>query len=401
MKAITAAVAARLPLAGGTLSGAINESAPVTLPSAATVNIGAATANTINITGTTTITAFDTIAAGARRTLRFSGALTLTYDAAKLILPRAANITTVAGDVAEFVSLGSGNWACIGYERATASVSRIDIAAAASGSNSDITGFTQPVTVPTASPTDTSAVAANMAAARSMLAAFGVGTVNGAGASDASAVTQGGMYGLASGATNNPTGTPSSLLHVPFNNGGALQLCASLTSNQRMLWRTQASGTFSAWQEVARLQSPTFTDVINVISSTGNAGMRFGRQNGSASTPYFDFISGGANIGYDFRLIAKGGSPSNTTVGTGQLSMLGAALNIGTETQNNNDRLTVSGSASVTGPFKVGQYTLSTLPSASANSGYEIDVTDAAGGTKRCRSDGTNWKILNTTTTVS
>ena len=53
------------------------------------------------------------------------------------------------------------------------------------------------------------------------------------------------------------------------------------------------------------------------------------------------------------------------------------------------------------GPVKCGQYTLSTLPSASTYSGYEIDVTDATGGPKRCRSNGSVWQILNTTTTVS
>lgn len=53
------------------------------------------------------------------------------------------------------------------------------------------------------------------------------------------------------------------------------------------------------------------------------------------------------------------------------------------------------------GPIRPGQYTLSTLPSAAAYNGYEIDVTNAAGGPKRCRSNGSVWQILNTTTTVS
>lgn len=57
--------------------------------------------------------------------------------------------------------------------------------------------------------------------------------------------------------------------------------------------------------------------------------------------------------------------------------------------------------ATYTGPVRCGQYTLATLPSASVYSGYEIDVTDATGGPKRCRSNGTVWQILNTTTTVS
>ncbi len=104
---------------GGTLSGALNEAPAVTLASAATVNIGAAAANTINVTGTTTITAFDSIAASAIRRVIFGGILTLTHNATSLILPTAASITTAADDVAEFVSLGSGNWRCTGYERAS------------------------------------------------------------------------------------------------------------------------------------------------------------------------------------------------------------------------------------------------------------------------------------------
>lgn len=108
-----------LPLSGGTMTGALNGAAPVTLASAATVNIGAAAANQITITGTTTITAFDTIAAGAERTLTFSGALTLTHNAASLILTGAANITTAAGDIATFVSLGAGKWRCESYTMAS------------------------------------------------------------------------------------------------------------------------------------------------------------------------------------------------------------------------------------------------------------------------------------------
>ena len=104
--------------AGDTLIGALNEAHIATLASAATVAIGAATANTITITGTTTITAFDTIAAGAVRRLVFAGALTLTHNATSLILPSGASITTAAGDVAEFVSLGSGNWRCFNYMKA-------------------------------------------------------------------------------------------------------------------------------------------------------------------------------------------------------------------------------------------------------------------------------------------
>jgi hypothetical protein len=103
---------------GGTLTSALNEAPPVTIASAATVNIGAAAANTVIVSGTTTITAIDAIAAGAIRRVRFLGALTLTHNATSLILPAAANIATAAGDVATMESLGSGNWRCVGYARA-------------------------------------------------------------------------------------------------------------------------------------------------------------------------------------------------------------------------------------------------------------------------------------------
>lgn len=104
---------------GGTLTSALNYAPTVTIASSTTPAIGAAAGNYISITGTTTITGFDTIAAGATRILAFAGILTLTHNGTSLILPTAANITTAAGDVAEFVSLGSGNWRCTNYERAS------------------------------------------------------------------------------------------------------------------------------------------------------------------------------------------------------------------------------------------------------------------------------------------
>jgi hypothetical protein len=87
------------------------------IASATTTDIGAATGVFVHITGTTTITGLGTVAAGAMRWVRFSGALTLTHNATSLILPSAANIITAADDSALFVSEGSGNWVCLGYWR--------------------------------------------------------------------------------------------------------------------------------------------------------------------------------------------------------------------------------------------------------------------------------------------
>lgn len=88
------------------------------IASASTTAIGGNTdGNYLHITGTTTITSFGTVAAGISRTVVFDGILTLT-NSASLILPGGANITTAAGDVAEFVSEGGGIWRCSVYAKA-------------------------------------------------------------------------------------------------------------------------------------------------------------------------------------------------------------------------------------------------------------------------------------------
>lgn len=92
------------------------------IASAATTSIGTTAAgDTVHITGTTTITSFgtSTSANGLLRIVVFDGALTLTHNATSLILPTGANITTSAGDSAEFVceNTALGYWRCTGYQR--------------------------------------------------------------------------------------------------------------------------------------------------------------------------------------------------------------------------------------------------------------------------------------------
>lgn len=98
------------PVGGGT----------ATLASAATVDLGAAAASAVTISGTTTITSLGTSApVGTAKFIRFSGALTLTHNATSLILPTGASITTTAGDQAIAIALGGGNWSIWSYSRAT------------------------------------------------------------------------------------------------------------------------------------------------------------------------------------------------------------------------------------------------------------------------------------------
>lgn len=91
------------------------------IASASTTDLGTLTGNNALITGTVTITALGSSASVTAPVwlVKFNGALTLTYNASSLILPGAANITTVANDAALFLYLGSGNWQCLAYFRGT------------------------------------------------------------------------------------------------------------------------------------------------------------------------------------------------------------------------------------------------------------------------------------------
>jgi hypothetical protein len=89
------------------------------LASAATTDIGLQNTNFLRVTGTTTITSFGTNYNGPRF-LRFAGALTLT-NSATLILPGAADITTVAGDtliaIPKATAGTADGWQVVAYQK--------------------------------------------------------------------------------------------------------------------------------------------------------------------------------------------------------------------------------------------------------------------------------------------
>ncbi len=87
--------------------------------SAATTDLGTALSHIVNITSTNTITSFGSTASLQRPLYKiaFSGILTLTYNAASMILPGSSSIVTAVGDTADALYLGSGNWQVINYAR--------------------------------------------------------------------------------------------------------------------------------------------------------------------------------------------------------------------------------------------------------------------------------------------
>ena len=115
--AAAAAAAAATAAANALTYAGANSITPVNLASASTVAIGASNAYNINLTGNTTVNAFDIIAAGTTRYVVYQGAIPITYNAASMQLVGQATRTNAAGDVSIFESLGGGNWKELVYQQ--------------------------------------------------------------------------------------------------------------------------------------------------------------------------------------------------------------------------------------------------------------------------------------------
>lgn len=89
------------PVGGGTASITANT----------TTDICASPSALQTINGTTTITSFGSgCPVGVRKTLIFNSATPITYNATSMILPALRDYVAAAGDMAEALHLGSGNW---------------------------------------------------------------------------------------------------------------------------------------------------------------------------------------------------------------------------------------------------------------------------------------------------
>ena len=112
------------------------------IASASTTDLGAVPGLFHDITGTTSITSFGTVAAGIWKVIKFENTLTLTHNATSLILPTGANITTANGDVAIVSSEGSGNWRCHSYMRASGQpiATAVSVASLATSGNVTVGG---------------------------------------------------------------------------------------------------------------------------------------------------------------------------------------------------------------------------------------------------------------------
>jgi len=81
--------------------------------------------NYFDVTGTVTIATINTTGGiGTQIKLHFDGILTLT-NSADIVLPGGANITTAAGDEAEFIEYASGDYRCTSYTKASGAAVKI------------------------------------------------------------------------------------------------------------------------------------------------------------------------------------------------------------------------------------------------------------------------------------
>lgn len=122
--------------------------------------------------------------------------------------------------------------------------------------------FTGDPRAPTQNVGDNDTSIATTAFVQAAMAAFGFGTFTGPLSTDLNTAVQGGCYRTTSTTANTPVAGNMSVLTVPYNNGGCLQIASLLSgsvSTAKLYFRTQAGSAWSAWKEIAGTDSPALS----------------------------------------------------------------------------------------------------------------------------------------------
>jgi hypothetical protein len=258
------------------------------IASSGTTDLSAATGNFVDITGTTTITAFGTLTAGMWKFIRFTGALTLTHNATSLILPGAANIATANGDTCIAMSLGAGNWKVMHYQKADGGVISLASPPAIGGTTPAAGTFTALTatgnTVLGDAATDTVALQAGSASLPALIPNGDPNTGVWFPAADAVAVSTGGAERMRIDASGNVLVTNTAGLGYGTGAGGAVtQLtskstgvtlnkpCGQITMHNAAL----AAGASIAFQLTNSLINGSSTVIPNVLNSSVSDGANY------------------------------------------------------------------------------------------------------------------------------
>lgn len=311
MRLTTGGLSNLLQRGGDTLSGALNGAPAVTIASGTTTDIGAAGSNEVTISGTTTITGLGSIAGGARRWVTFSGALVITHNATSLILPGAANITTVAGDCAEFVSLGSGNWKCTGYTKATVTGTGAAVFADSPALAGTPTAPTAAAGTNTTQLATTAHVVAERSASRALTNLTGLTVVSG-GASISGNVSVTGSVSATGASSNNQlilerTGSATGKWGI-YTHSNSLFFSDNVASADRMV--IDSSG---------NLLVGVASNSYSTISATKPNNWAFGLYNYSSTTPYgmYIFTAATGGVGGDFLYCTDASASRFRVLGSG------------------------------------------------------------------------------------
>jgi len=281
-------------------------SAPTTLAAAGTTDLGSKDETFITLTGTAaTITALGTVSAGIYKWVIFNAAHVLTHNATSLILPSAANITAASGDVACFVSLGSGNWRCVSYTRASGNnVLNASTFGDGTVGAPSVTFAADLDTGLYRSGTNTVNVAAGGASVASFAAAVGITPTTTFTVSGGTTITL--TPGEGGALTINPLGTGVT--------GGDINLISGAGSTTGGTVKLQAgaggitSGNIDFWRNVTNSPALRVTDMGHLVGISGG------------SAEYAPTITSGGGtsptiVGSDMAFkITLGASPSNTAI---------------------------------------------------------------------------------------
>jgi len=101
---------------GFAITRSTNAVSSASIVAGSTVDLGSSDGEAVTVTGSATITSLGTVIPGLKREVTFTGACTLT-NSTSIVLPRGSNYVTSAGDILQFRSLGSGNWALVGVTK--------------------------------------------------------------------------------------------------------------------------------------------------------------------------------------------------------------------------------------------------------------------------------------------
>ncbi|RMO79781.1 hypothetical protein ALQ33_200142 [Pseudomonas syringae pv. philadelphi] len=208
----------------------------------------------INVPGIT-ITLPPKGSVGVGKTLTFHNS----SSGAATIKANGTDVMSLYGSGSGTLQLGASEWIELAFNSdAIYVLKRGKIAETAA---LDSPAFIGNPTVPTAAVGDNDMSAANTAFVQAAMAFYGVGSPNATLSTDLNNAVAGGFFKTNSDTKNAPWPSNLSVITVPYNSGGCLQVAALLSSGTvgEIAFRTQAGSSWSAWKKLAATDSPSFT----------------------------------------------------------------------------------------------------------------------------------------------